>query len=149
MPAAAAAAACQAVVKRYGAWEVDDAPPVMVEVVEVAGSSGQGSSATAGQDSGPKVSSISIRITGAPGASAGLGYSQVKLLTSSCTRCTPPNSSMRIISREMSQGWQQKMRDMHHCPAPLLPPASTSALTPCVLLLVVVCVCRHGQRHPC
>lgn len=55
--------ALQAVVKRYGAWEVDDAPPVMVEVVEVAGSSGQGSSATAGQDSGPKVSSISIRIT--------------------------------------------------------------------------------------
>jgi hypothetical protein len=45
---------------------------VVVEVREVAGSSGQGSSATAGHDSSPKVSSISISVTGALGFPVGV-----------------------------------------------------------------------------
>lgn len=66
------AVALQAVIDRYGAWEVDDAPPVIVEVNEVVGSSGQGSSSTAGssgaggsQEGGGKVGGVSIKITGA------------------------------------------------------------------------------------
>lgn len=39
-------AGTQAVIARYGAWEVDDAPPVSVELLELAGSSSLGSSST-------------------------------------------------------------------------------------------------------
>lgn len=77
----AAPAPHQAVVKRYGAWEVDDAPPVMVEVREVAGSSGQGSSAIAGHEASPKVSSICISITGAPGVEWVWGTARVAAST--------------------------------------------------------------------
>jgi hypothetical protein len=62
------AAPQQAVINRYGAWEVDDAPPVLVEVREVDGSSNQGSSRVhageADAPSAPKVSAVCISITG-------------------------------------------------------------------------------------
>lgn len=58
----------QAVINRYGAWEVDDAPPVVVEVQEVDGTSSQGSSRVhageAAAPKGPKVSAVCISITG-------------------------------------------------------------------------------------
>jgi len=63
----------QAVINRYGAWEVDDAPPVKVEVEEVEGTADQGSSTTTnrGQEgstaaaaSNSKVRCIRIKVTG-------------------------------------------------------------------------------------
>lgn len=67
----------QAVINRYGAWEVDDAPPVKVEVEEVEGTADQGSStptnrgqegSTAAAASNSKVRCIRIKVTGELGA---------------------------------------------------------------------------------
>eukprot|EP00878_Enallax_costatus_P019646 GHUV01020729.1.p1 GENE.GHUV01020729.1~~GHUV01020729.1.p1 ORF type:complete len:222 (+),score=87.85 GHUV01020729.1:2-667(+) len=43
--------AMQAVIARYGAWEVDDAEPVLVEISELPGSTKPGSSSTASSSS--------------------------------------------------------------------------------------------------
>ena len=56
----------QAVIKRYGAWEVDDAPPVFVKVQEVAGAAAPGTSTSSdpGAAGSNKVGSITISVTG-------------------------------------------------------------------------------------
>jgi hypothetical protein len=47
-----AAVSPQAVVTRYGAWEVDDAQPVLVEIREVPGGSSSSSSTAGGAGGG-------------------------------------------------------------------------------------------------
>lgn len=59
---------CQAVVNRYGAWEVDDAPPVSVQVQELpAGSSAAApaaaAAAAAADGGGARGSSFQIKVT--------------------------------------------------------------------------------------
>jgi len=66
----------QAVISRYGAWEVDSAPPVLVELAELAGSSS--SSSQGGETTGAAGSQIQIKITdagnGIPKSHAGHMY---------------------------------------------------------------------------
>jgi signal transduction histidine kinase len=77
--AAAAFADVQAVIARYGAWEVDDAQPVLVELREVPGDhTTASSSSSGGSSSGGSGSQIEIVITdrgnGIPAAQAAHMY---------------------------------------------------------------------------
>jgi signal transduction histidine kinase len=72
----------QAVIARYGAWEVDDAQPVLVEIRELPGDAAGGSSSSTnssgGSSSGGSGSQIEIVVTdkghGIPAAQAAHMY---------------------------------------------------------------------------